>query len=73
MTFASLDGAFGFERLLSSLTPGFSPVTHHHSSQLSRFNGFLALAWRRQRSADASTEAKPLKRLASISREEPPA
>jgi hypothetical protein len=27
MTFASLDGAFGFERLLYLLTPGLSPVT----------------------------------------------
>jgi hypothetical protein len=73
--FANLDSASGSEvPAFFSLTPVFSPVDTPHSAQLSRFNGFRILTTQAtQHSTDIAFDAKPLKRLTSISCGESPA
>jgi len=73
--FADLDSASGSEvPAFFSLTPVFSPVDTPHSAQLSRFNGFRILTTQAtQHSTDIGFDAKPLKRLTSISCGESPA
>jgi hypothetical protein len=74
--FANLHSASGSEvPAFFSLTPAFCPVGGHpHSAQLSRFNGFRILTTQAtQHSTDIGFDAKPLKRLTSISCGESPA